>query len=81
MNRQSKTLNAVTSFRWLSVVGMIAVSCAFLSAGTVGGQLVAHNTPGFVSTAKVLGSEDPAKTIEVKTAGVELKRLFDLTIS
>ena len=65
MNRQSKTLNAVTSFRWLSVVGMIAVSCAFLSAGTVGGQLVAHNTPGFVSTAKVLGSEDPAKTIEV----------------
>jgi len=31
----------------------------------VGGKLVAHNTPGYVSNAKSLGSEDPAKTIEV----------------
>jgi len=65
MNRKNKTSNAGASFRWLSVVGLVAISCALLTANAVGGQLVAHNTPSFVSTAKVLGSEDPAKTIEV----------------
>ncbi len=65
MNTKNKTASVVTSFRWLSVVGMIAVSCALLSASAVGGQMVAHNTPGYVATAKVLGSEDPSKTIEV----------------
>jgi subtilase family serine protease len=29
------------------------------------GQLIAHNTPAYVSTAKNLRAEDPAKTIEV----------------
>jgi len=59
-----KTENAGAS-SWLGVVVVVAMSCALLSASTVGGKLVAHNTPGYVSNAKSLGSEDPAKTIEV----------------
>ncbi|MGC9988589.1 MAG: S53 family peptidase [Terriglobales bacterium] len=60
-----KTENAGSKFRGLGVVVVVAMSCALLSASTVGGKLVAHNTPGYVSNAKSLGSEDPAKTIEV----------------
>ena len=36
------------------------------SAGRRGrGQFITHNTPGYVKTAKNLGTEDPSKTIEV----------------
>ncbi len=55
---------------WLSLVVLSLVVLA-LTAGAVlpayaaAGRLVAHNTPTFVSTAKNLGAEDPAKTIEV----------------
>jgi subtilase family serine protease len=41
------------------------MSCAPLSASTVGGKLVTNNTPSYVATAKNLGAEDPAKVIEV----------------
>ena len=65
MNKKNETANAGVNFRWLSVVVVVAMSCALLSASTVGGKLVAHNTPGYVATAKNLGTEDPAKVIEV----------------
>jgi len=64
MNK-SEAANAGCSFRWVSVVVVVAMSCALLSASTVGGQIVAHNTPRYVATAKNLGAEDPAKVIEV----------------
>src|ERR1035437_3298243 len=65
MNKKNETANAGVSFRWLSVVVVVAMSCALLSASTVGGKLITHNTPGYVATAKNLGTEDPAKVIEV----------------
>jgi len=65
MNKKSKSANAGVSFGWLGVVVVVAMSCALLPARTVGGKLVAHNTPGYVLTAKNLGREVPSKTIEV----------------
>jgi subtilase family serine protease len=65
MNKKNNSANAGVSFVWLGVVVVIAMSCALASASTVGGKLVAHNTPAYVFTAKSLGSEDPSKTIEV----------------
>jgi subtilase family serine protease len=65
MNNQNKAANAGGSIHWLAVAAVVAMSCALLSASTVGGQLVAHNTPNYVATAKNLGAEDPAKVIEV----------------
>ena len=48
------------------LIGFAVASLTCLTAGAaVGGQLIAHNTPSYVSTAKNLGAEDPAKTIEV----------------
>ena len=64
MNEKQRAVNSV-GFQWLVVAVMVAMSCALLSASTVGGKTVAHNTPTYVSTAKSLGSEDPSKTIEV----------------
>lgn len=65
MNKKNKAANAGVHFGWLGVVVVVALSCALLPASTVGGKLVAHNTPGYVLTAKNLGSEVPSKTIEV----------------
>src|SRR5580658_9613845 len=49
----------------LSLVVLTFTTGAVLPAYAAAGRLVAHNTPTFVSTAKKLGAEDPAKTIEV----------------
>ena len=49
----------------LSFVVLTLTLGAVLPANAAAGQLVAHNTPTFVATAKNLGAEDPAKTIEV----------------
>src|SRR5579863_4146507 len=50
---------------WLSLVVLTLTLCTVQPANAAGRQLVAHNTPTFVSTAKNLGAEDPGKTIEV----------------
>src|ERR1700691_3000832 len=65
MNARTKRALAGASFRWLFVIAIVAMSCALLPASTLGGKLVADNTPSFVATAKSLGAEDPAKVIEV----------------
>jgi subtilase family serine protease len=44
----------------LTLIALVA-----LPANAAGGTFIAHNTPAYVSTAKNLGTEDPAKTIEV----------------
>jgi subtilase family serine protease len=56
---------AVRSLVVFSLVALTLTLGAVLPANAAAGQLVAHNTPTFVSTAKNLGAEDPAKTIEV----------------
>ncbi len=65
MNKKNMTTNAGVSFRWLGIVVLVVIGCALLSASTVGGKLITHNTPNYVATAKNLGTEDPAKVIEV----------------
>jgi len=56
-------------YRLRIVLGCLAVltllACATLPAIAATGQLVAHNTPSYVFTAKNLGPEDPTKTMEV----------------
>src|ERR1700678_1513169 len=66
MNKKSRRANPDIIFQWLSSLTiMIAMSCAPLSASTVGGKLVTNNTPSYVATTKNLGAEDSAKVIEV----------------
>jgi len=65
MYTSRKTRSEAIGFRWLIVVAVVAMSCALLSASTVGGKVVTRNTPNYVATAKNLGTEDPAKVIEV----------------
>jgi len=66
MNRKTRPANADVTFQWLLCVAVVVtMSCAPLSAGTAGGNLVANNTPSYVATAKNLGSENSAKVIEV----------------
>jgi len=65
MNRKNKSTYAVGSFRWLGIALTVAIGCTLLSASTVGGKVVAHNTPRYVATATNLGVEDPSKVIEV----------------
>jgi subtilase family serine protease len=50
---------------WLSLVALILFASSALPALAASGQTITHNTPHYVATAKTLGSEDPAKTIEV----------------
>jgi len=64
MNKAQKAYTGVST-RWLVVITLVLTSCALLSASSVSGNVIAHNTPSFVSTAKSLGAEDPSKTIEV----------------
>ena len=64
MNKAQEGYTGVST-RWLVVITLVLTSCALLSAGSVSGKVIAHNTPSFVSTAKNLGAEDPSKTIEV----------------
>jgi len=65
MKKENRAVNAGVGVRWLCVVVGVVMSCALLPASTMGGKLVANNTPRYVATAKSLGAEDPAKVIEV----------------
>jgi subtilase family serine protease len=50
---------------WLSLVVLTLTLCAAQPANAASGQLIAHSTPSYVSTAKNLGTEDPSKLMEV----------------
>ena len=65
MDTNRKTRSEAIGLRWLGVVAVVAMTCALLSASTVGGKVVTRNTPNYVATAKNLGTEDPAKIIDV----------------
>src|SRR5580658_5423199 len=65
MTRKNGAVDLSSILIWLTVVITSATSCTQLSASTVAGKAVAHNTPGYVATAKNLGAEDPARVIEV----------------
>src|SRR5215471_4551188 len=58
--------NAFSRLCCTILVEFAAATLTCVSAGAaVGEQLIANNTPSYVSTAKNLGAEDPGKTIEV----------------
>ena len=66
MRRKSKAADASVIFQWLSYITVVvAMNCTQLSASPVDGTLVTNNTPSYVSTAKNLGAEGPAKLMEV----------------
>lgn len=50
---------------WLSLVVLTLTVCAVQPASAASGQLIAHNTPRYVATAKNLGAENPANSMEV----------------
>jgi subtilase family serine protease len=49
----------------LAALLLTLIASVALPANAAGGKFIANNTPPYVSTAKNLGTEDPAKTIEV----------------
>jgi len=70
MNHKKETVHTTAGSRcsqtiWLYVVVTTLMACLALPAFAASGQIIAHNTPSYVSTAKNLGTEDPSKTIEV----------------
>ncbi|MGD0759317.1 MAG: S53 family peptidase [Candidatus Sulfotelmatobacter sp.] len=65
MNSSVHLSRARLTLVMLSLVVLALTLGAALPANAAAGQLVAHNTPTFVSTAKNLGAEDPGKAIEV----------------
>src|SRR5271163_4447976 len=66
MNAKNKATGASVVLVWLSYIAIaVAMNSTPLAASPVGGTRVANNTPGYVSTAKNLGAETPAKLMEV----------------
>jgi len=49
----------------MSVVAASLLLCAVSPANAAAGQFVLHNTPPYVSTAKNLGADNPANSIEI----------------
>ena len=49
----------------MNIVVLTVILCTALRANAAAGQLIAHNTPAYVATARNLGAEDPSKIIEV----------------
>src|ERR1700722_650534 len=49
----------------MSVVAATMLLCAVSPANAAAGQVVLHNTPPYVSTAKNLGADNPANSIEI----------------
>jgi subtilase family serine protease len=50
---------------WLCAVVMTLIASAAVPVLAASGMLISHNTPGYVSTAKNLGTENPSNIIEV----------------
>jgi subtilase family serine protease len=50
---------------WLPLVALILFACSALPMFAASGLTIVHNTPNYALTAKNLGSEDSAKTIDV----------------
>jgi subtilase family serine protease len=67
--KRNKELNPAASHNLpvvcFPLVALILFACSALPALAATGLTIAHNTPNYALTAKNLGSEDPAKTIDV----------------
>jgi len=63
MKIRSEATFARMSVHVLLAVFVMVMGCTLLSASS--GQVIAHNTPRYVTTAKNLGAADPAKVIDV----------------
>ena len=50
---------------WLGLFVLVVVASLVSPGVAASGRFIAHNTPNYVTTAKNLGTEDPAKVIEV----------------
>ncbi len=64
-SKESWVANAGLGSRWLLALMMMTTACSLWAATAASGMVVAHNTPRYVTSAKNLGAEDPAKVIEV----------------
>ena len=68
MNKQTKEAHPTASFGRLRTMALFLVVATLVAGVTLpasAGQLITHNTPSYVASAKNLGTEDPSKTIEV----------------
>lgn len=50
---------------WLGLFVLVVMGCLSSQSVAATGRFIAHNTPTYVASAKNLGTEDPAKVIEV----------------
>src|SRR5579864_2501323 len=58
---KSKAARAI----WLGLFVVVLIGCLASQGFAATGGFIAHNTPNYVATAANLGTEDPAKVIEV----------------
>ncbi len=56
---------SITRAIWLGLSVVVLIGCLASQGLAATGRFIAHNTPNYVATAKNLGSEDPAKTIDL----------------
>jgi subtilase family serine protease len=67
MERALPTVDPKDKYSTLSISALLLalIASVALPASAAGGKFIAHNTPAYVASAKNLGTEDAAKTIEV----------------
>jgi len=68
MNKQTKREYPTAIFGRLRMIGLFLVVATLVAGLTLpasAGQLILHNTPSYVTSARNLGAEDPSKVIEV----------------
>src|SRR5580700_7708844 len=60
-------LSATSKVRamWLGLFVVVLIGCLASQGFAATGRFIAHNTPNYVATAANLGTEDPAKVIEL----------------
>lgn len=61
LSAKSKAVRAI----WLGLFGVVLIGCLASQGFAATGRFIAHNTPKYVATARNLGTEDPAKVIDV----------------
>jgi subtilase family serine protease len=61
LSAKSKAVRAM----WLGLFVVVLIGCLASQGSAATGRFIAHNTPNYVATAANLGTEDPAKVIEV----------------
>jgi subtilase family serine protease len=65
MNHSRTTKNSAAANRLQKMCLVTLMICVALPAFAASGAFIAHNTPGYVKTAKNLGTANPSSTMEV----------------